>query len=72
MEAYCHLRPVNHLVGNARIIWVDIKSDICQNFGTLAVVDSDGNHCSIEGVLETQHKCFYPLPVPSYVGNLRW
>ena len=44
MEAYCHLRPVNHLVGNARIIWVDIKSDICQNFGTLAVVDSAGNH----------------------------
>ena len=39
METHQNLRPVNHLLGYARIIRVDLKSDIRQTFGELAVVE---------------------------------
>ena len=39
MEAYCNLQPINDIVGHARIIWVDLKYDVHQNFGVLAVLE---------------------------------
>ena len=39
MEAYCHMLSTNHLFGDVHTIKVDLKSDIRQNFGELAVVE---------------------------------
>ena len=39
MEAYCHMKSVNHLDGDERIVWIDPKSDIRQTFGEVVVVE---------------------------------
>ena len=38
MITYIHLLPVDHLVINARIVWVNIVPNVCQNLCKLTVL----------------------------------
>ena len=61
MIKYSHLLPVDNLVSDAQIIWVNLEPNVCQTLCQITVVKKACNYCAIQRVLALYQQLFQTL-----------
>ena len=51
MITYSHMLPVDHLVSDIRIVWVNIEPNVCKTLWEITVVQKAYKNCAVHCVL---------------------